>query len=219
MRSKRRRDYGPIIPNDQKIISYGGYGDGNAYDLSDIYGGGFDIVKQLNKIPMEFHAIDQGDDMIIRTASFLGPNTKLRERLENLRPDGTYDSIITEPINDLDRAALAHDLAYHKDKDLNKRHEADKVLMKRAKEIAKNADSIIQRTNAGIVYAIMGAKVKLGLGYDQIMPPQSNIVRGFDPITPSGRSDIGGLLAGLATIVGSIGIPLIINAIRNREKK
>lgn len=68
-------------------------------------------------------------------------------------------------INKLDGFCREHDIAYHQNKDLKNRHEADKVLIERAWERVKAPDSSLgEKVNAWIVTNAMKAKVKLGLG-------------------------------------------------------
>lgn len=54
-----------------------------------------------------------------------------------------------QPINKLDEAAKEHDIAYSKHNDLNKRHEADKLLEEKAMKrvFAKDA-SLSEKVNA-----------------------------------------------------------------------
>ena len=86
--------------------------------------------------------------------NFTGPGTKLKERL--LRGD--------QPINQLDEAALAHDMAYALFKDRKDRHVFDKKLQKEAFKIAKNPNSSLkEKAEAGLVGSIMFGKRKMGL--------------------------------------------------------
>jgi hypothetical protein len=114
----------------------------------------------------ELHSFDISDDGSFKRASFLGPGTKLDKRLKNYNEkDGTYDEILTKPINRLDSAALQHDLAYGKHKDVKNRNKADDDLKKVAAEIFRSPKSSkIQKANALLVYAIMDHKVKTGSG-------------------------------------------------------
>lgn len=86
--------------------------------------------------------------------NFTGPGTKLRERL--LRGD--------KPINQLDEAAMTHDIAYALFKDTKNRHVFDKNLQKEAFKIAKNPNSSLkEKAEAGLVGSIMFGKRKMGL--------------------------------------------------------
>ncbi len=79
-----------------------------------------------------------------KRASFLGPGTKLDKRLKNYNEkEGTYDEILTKPINKLDSAALLHDLAYGKHKDVKNRNKANDELKKAVEitKVIKNSES------------------------------------------------------------------------------
>lgn len=90
--------------------------------------------------------------------SFTGPGTKLKKRI--LRGD--------KPINELDQAAMLHDLQYSLIKDTKERHKYDKQLQKRAFQIAKDKNTTIKdKVEAGIVGSVMFGKRKLGLGVPQ----------------------------------------------------
>lgn len=109
-------------------------------------GRGFDLVKIIGKIDREFH---------LPKYNYCGPNTRLQERLE--RGD--------KPINGLDRACLDHDKIYDTYQDLKNRHEADKILQKRAWERAKSLDANLQeRLYALGVAGAMRIKRKIGAG-------------------------------------------------------
>lgn len=130
--------------------------------------GGIDIVKGITGLfpNREFHIRDQGDDGVTRKASFCGPGTQLQKRLENFNPQtGEYDSVITPPINNLDKGCMEHDIAYSKHSDLKGRHDADRELIKYADKVLKDPKSTTtQRRNANIVKAIMKGKLLLGVG-------------------------------------------------------
>lgn len=104
------------------------------------------LDKTLFAIPYELH---------VPGYQFCGPNTKLEERLK--RGD--------TGINGLDTACKYHDIAYAQSNDLKMRHEADKVLAKRALERfhAKNSSWKEKMVALGVAGA-MKAKVKLGMG-------------------------------------------------------
>jgi hypothetical protein len=104
------------------------------------------LEKTLYKIPYEFH---------IPGYQFCGPNTKLEERLR--RGD--------VGINGLDMACKDHDIAYSQNKDLKLRHDADRILAKKALERfhSKNASLGEKAAALGVVGA-MKAKIKFGMG-------------------------------------------------------
>lgn len=130
--------------------------------------GGIDIVKGITSIfpNTEFHLRDQGDDGIVRKASFCGPGTKLDKRLENFNPQtGEYTRVITDPINQLDKGCMLHDIEYSKHSDKQGRHDADRELIKYADKVLQNPKSTtIQKRNANIVKAVIKGKLLLGVG-------------------------------------------------------
>lgn len=108
---------------------------------------GSGIVNTLiNKLPIELH---------IPGYKFCGPGTRLKERLERGE----------RGINLLDDACKAHDIAYSQTSDLEKRHEADRILAKKAWERVRSKDaSVLEKTAALAVTGIMKGKTKLGMG-------------------------------------------------------
>lgn len=87
--------------------------------------------------------------------NYCGPGTKLEQRLA--RGD--------KPINKLDEACMAHDIAYSKEKDVKSRHEADKLLAERSLARYRSHDASFGEKLAALgVSGIMRSKVKLGLG-------------------------------------------------------
>lgn len=219
-------------------------------EIIEEYSGG-DLVNFLNRnIKTELHWFDVNKQGKIQRANFLGPNTNLDNRLKNYNhKTGTYDSVITEPISDLDAAALEHDIAYHS-KDLKVRHQADKILEKKAIEIAKGSSNPIHKLNASLVYLIIKGKRKLGLGLgpnlSSIAPLPNDTERGL-PVEykyggkineqelirqaqqlaqtrefqsgQSNASTIAQILIPLIALVGSIGIPSLIAAVKSFKKK
>lgn len=88
----------------------------------------------------------------------IGPGTKVKERLLN----GDV------PVNELDKAAQFHDMAYSIFKDTKDRHVFDKKLQDEAFNIVKNSTSALKdRAEAGLVGGVTLAKRKLGLGVRQ----------------------------------------------------
>lgn len=108
---------------------------------------GTGIVNALiNKLPVELH---------IPGFNFCGPGTKLKERLA--RGD--------TGVNLLDEACKEHDIAYNERKDLQSRHEADKVLASKALARFKASDSGIGEKIAALgISGAMNVKTKLGMG-------------------------------------------------------
>lgn len=177
--------------------------------------GRFDLVQNINSIfpkGVEFHTIDQGDDGVIRKSSFTGPNTDLDRRLLNYnRMDGSFDSVVTPPINALDRAAMTHDIAY-RSKNLDDRHAADRILLSAAEDVLNNPESsTVQKFNAGLVRVIMSAKLKIGFGMGGRVA--------FDPSTVPGKDNLTGLIIGLVATAGAIGIPALLKLIKDKKNK
>lgn len=108
-------------------------------------GSGF-VNTLINKLPFELH---------IPGYNYCGPGTKLSKRLA--RGD--------KGVNPLDESCRKHDIAYSEFKDLDKRHEADKQLIREAKSRITATDaSIGEKASALAVTGIIGAKTKLGMG-------------------------------------------------------
>jgi hypothetical protein len=104
------------------------------------------VNKLIDKLPIELH---------LPGYNFCGPGTKLTKRLA--RGDSG--------VNLLDSACKVHDITYSETTDLNKRHEADKVLIEKARERLKAKDSSFgEKAAAATVLGIMKVKVKLGMG-------------------------------------------------------
>lgn len=200
-------------------------------EIKNKTGHGFDIVSNINRIfpeNVEFHTVDQGDDGIIRQSSFTGPNTNLKKRLDGYIPNtGKYNEIITQPINKLDRAAMEHDLAYSRHKDLNNRHDADKTLITVAHEILNDPQSTkVQKFNAGLVILIMESKIKLGIGYGAIYGGNIDVnqlikqaQQNSQSTSFQGNTDIGHVIAPLLFLASSVGIPAVIALLGKKNKK
>lgn len=89
---------------------------------------------------------------------FTGPGTKVKDRL--LKGD--------VPVNELDKAAQFHDMAYSIFKDTKDHHVFDKKLQDEAFNIVGNRSSSLKdKAEAGLVGGVMLAKRKLGLGVRQ----------------------------------------------------
>lgn len=104
------------------------------------------VNAMINNLPFEVHAPGY---------QYLGPGTRLGKRLARGDPG----------VNELDKAAKEHDIAYANSNKLSERHEADKVLQKKAWKRVKSSDAPIgERVLALGVAGIMKAKRKLGMG-------------------------------------------------------
>ena len=80
------------------------------------------------------------------THSACGPFTKKKQRIQKFMQTGDTNYIYK---NELDKACFQHDMAYGKQKDLEKRTQSDKVLKDKAFAIANNPkyDGYIVRTH------------------------------------------------------------------------
>lgn len=109
-------------------------------------GNGFDIVKLINKLPFQFH---------LPGHNYTGPGTHLELNIEKQK----------KPTNKLDSNAMTHDIKYNEYKDLESRHEADKVLGDSAMEIVTNSDSSLKEKAEGLlVNGMMNVKRMIGMG-------------------------------------------------------
>lgn len=108
-------------------------------------GGGL-LNRMINALPVELH---------IPGYQFCGPGTHLKKRLA--RGD--------RGINPLDAACRDHDITYSLTDNLDKRHVADKLLAKTAKQrIVSRNSTPGERAAAATVWAAMKAKTKMGMG-------------------------------------------------------
>ncbi len=100
----------------------------------------------INKLPIELH---------VPTYEFLGPGTKLERKLRKG----------VEPKNELDRAAMYHDIAYARSNNIADRHAADYKLQEDAwkRVLSKDAD-LGEKATAWFVANTMKAKRALGAG-------------------------------------------------------
>ncbi len=84
----------------------------------------------INNLPFEAHLLDYNNGGI-RKYSYCGPGTKLGDSEHPGRltfdKQGNVIKINSKPINELDNACMAHDIAYEK-KDIESRNRADEVL-------------------------------------------------------------------------------------------
>lgn len=102
------------------------------------------INSTINALPLEIH---------LPGYRFCGPGTKLKARLSRGE----------EGINPLDEACKEHDIAYSKDKSLESRLRADRVLADKAWSRFKDKDVPFgEKLSAWVVTSAMNAKTKLG---------------------------------------------------------
>lgn len=121
------------------------------------YSGDGLLNSTINSLPFELH---------LPKYNFCGPGTKLEKRLE--RGD--------RGINELDEACREHDISYHREKELKARHEADKILAKRAMERFRSHNASMGEKIAALgVAGMMKAKVKMGMGLNKYAKTNDNI--------------------------------------------
>ena len=110
---------------------------------------GGDIVGMINKTGKEFH---------IPGYNFCGPGTKLKQRLD------ANDNPIpgSEPVNDIDRACMKHDINYRDNKDLASRHVADAQLIGDLNAL-KNL-KLTEKFTRGLIKNAMKGKITFGMG-------------------------------------------------------
>lgn len=111
-----------------------------------VIGGGL-LNTVIDSLPFPLHAPG---------TNYLGPGTPLAYNLKRG----------VKPVNKLDEAAMRHDIAYSKSKDLNDRHVADKILQDEAWSRFKANDSSVLEKIYGLATAgTMRAKRALGAGH------------------------------------------------------
>ena len=92
------------------------------------------------------------------TYSACGPFTKHKQRIQKFKETGDANYLYK---NELDKACFAHDAAYFDSKDLTKRTAADKILINRAFNIAKDQKyDGYQRRLVSMVYKFFDKKSK-----------------------------------------------------------
>ena len=111
------------------------------------------VDKFIEKLPVELHLLGTDENTgKIRKSSFIGPGTKLSKRLDaNNNPKD-----FSKPINDLDRAAYAHDLCYRDHTDAPTRNKCDADLTAKAKQfLNKPGISTLDKIDRNIVIKAM----------------------------------------------------------------
>lgn len=167
-----------------KVYKKGKRTDQSNSSLSVLKRGGALLNSFINKLPVELH---------LPGFQFCGPGTKLEKRLA--RGD--------VGINPLDRACKEHDIIYSVVNDLDKRHDADRVLISKAVERLKAKDSSLGEKAAALsVIAIMKAKVKIGMGSRRIKKKsKKKSLKGRILFAPKR----GGFLPFLLPLLGALG--------------
>ena len=116
---------------------------------------GGDIQKFSSKLPGFVWSKYSGEKHLPGYA-YLGPGTRLDIRLDenNIPKSGE------EPINEIDRLAYIHDLAYQNSDDIDERHRADQEMINGLKQL-KNL-SIPQRFIRTLIIKLFQAKILAG---------------------------------------------------------
>lgn len=141
----------------------------------------------INKLPFELH---------IPSYHFCGPGTKLEERLA--RGD--------TGINQLDEACKQHDISYSNYPDLEHRHQADRILQKKAVERLTAKDSGWKEKAAALLVAgVMKGKRIMGSGMKKSKPSKkgSRMHRKRRIIKPPKK--IGGFIFSIPLLMGALG--------------
>lgn len=111
-------------------------------------------------------------EMHLPNHSFTGPGTKVLERLDELlkfqkgqinESDCKFNRC-SMPHNNVDAAAMYHDIAYMNSKDITKRHEADQILLDETSRILEHPNSVREKLDALFVNKVMKTKLQLGQG-------------------------------------------------------
>lgn len=130
------------------------------------------VNKIIDALPFEAH---------VPGYKFLGPGTRLQQRLS--RGD--------VPINGLDAAARAHDIAYSKTTDTKERNKADLILADQAWERVKASDSSLgERLAAWATTNAMKLKAKLGAGVKRRRKRRTGVKKSGGRIGGGGRKRI-----------------------------
>ena len=126
---------------------------------------GGDIQKFSSRLPGFIWSKYSGEKHL-PSYNYLGPGTRLDIRLnENNIPKSGE-----EPINEIDRLAYIHDLAYQNSDDMGERHRADQEMINGLKQL-KNL-SIPQRLIRTLIIKLFQAKIKLGQGTRAASPKE-----------------------------------------------
>ena len=119
-------------------------------------GGQVDIQKVLGKTPGFIWSRFPGEKHL-PGHSFTGPGTRLDKRLSY------NDTVITNPINRVDAAALKHDIFYRDHSNTQDRHIADQQMIQELKNIPD--PTFREKVERALVIKLLQGKMKLGMGY------------------------------------------------------
>ena len=107
-----------------------------------------EIVSLINKAGKEFH---------LPGYNYWGPGTKLSERLDS------NDNPITQPVNDIDRACMKHDIAYRDYKNLRLRQKADVKLIHDLNRLDNL--KLTEKYTRGLIKTAIKGNVMFGMEY------------------------------------------------------
>lgn len=109
------------------------------------------VNNAINKLPFEMH---------LPGHNFTGPGTRLDKRLdENLQPKDW-----SKPINQVDNAAMKHDICYLTNKESKIRNEVcDKNMINELNLISN--PSLREKIESAFVKKILATKVAFGMGF------------------------------------------------------
>ena len=116
---------------------------------------GGDIQKFSSKLPGFFWS-KYPNEKHLPGFNYLGPGTRLDIRLD----ENNIPKLGEEPINEIDRLAYIHDLAYQNSDDIDERHRADQEMINGLKQL-KNL-SIPQRLIRTLIIKLFQAKILAG---------------------------------------------------------
>ena len=136
--------------------------------LKQYFGG--DIQKSSEKLP-GFIWAKYPNEKHLPGYNYLGPGTRLDIRLDANdipKPD-------ERPINEVDKLAYIHDLAYQNSNDIQDRHQADLDMIEGLKKLHNL--SIPQKLIRALIIKLFKAKIKLGQG---TLPPRKSKQKAYE---------------------------------------
>ena len=133
-------------------------------------GSSLDIQKLLSKLPFKTRLYPAELHYVIspgNVSSYCGPGTNLQERCyPDCNENNLHPKEFSKEKNQVDQACHIHDHLYESSgEDLNKKHEADKVMLELLEKITPT--TLSERMQKFIVSKIIGLKLKLGLGLEE----------------------------------------------------
>ena len=149
---QQKTEYGDMIIPEQK----------SKFKLQPVkqrlYGKGFFNDYIMPRLP-ELHYVSPFTG---KRHNFTGPGTKLNKRIDPRTKKPLPNS---QPVNEVDKTAYLHDLAYNEFPDLERRKIADNVMIEDLDQIRKDKNvNWKTRADALLVGGVMKLKRMLGLG-------------------------------------------------------